>query len=210
MPLSSIGRFALALVASVTSLAAVCFVASCITAPPPDLPATTPHHPTAIHASTMPLEGILTEWPADDGFNVPVEVYDPNQDFHWGVFVDFHPPLVTHMYGSYPAANGTVHTSPALLDGGVVTVPFTLHVNDLASFGNPAGPCHTIQFLVANAFNDISQHTPDSLGSDSVVWIYQPDGAGPCDMSDASLSDEGPDDGSSDALLLVPDQVGPH
>ena len=39
----------------------------------------------------------------------------------------------------------------------------------------PIAPgCHTFEIVVALSFSDVDNHTPDSLGGDSVTWFYAP------------------------------------
>ena len=179
--------------------------AACIVAPPPDLPAQTANRPTILHDAVVPpTDGILTaaQLPENGAltFLVPVVLDDPSQAFAWEVFVDY-----DAYTNSRPALSPEkVEPTPGTLDGGAVVVAFSLNFND----GNLAAPyCHRIEFIVADSFSAF--HVPDSIGGDSVVWLYN--GAGGttgCPPYDASAFVEGglpASDAPSERLPIVPE-----
>jgi hypothetical protein len=189
----------LPLLATVLSGAAA--AASCVTAPPPDLPVAPAQGPIIVQDAVQPPPSeYLLELPPQ-GFVVPVKVTDPTKPFVCRVFVDFYPGSDNTLH-----ATGTALTIPATpaLDGGVTLVTFSLTTTNL---GDPTA-CHTIQAMCADEFDQTSGHTPgDSLGSDGVVWQYAPNTPGGCSTVDGG-DGEFPD-APLDGLPLTPDSIGP-
>jgi hypothetical protein len=191
-------------VSAATALAAVCTaglavttgVPGCITAPPPDLPQVPDEMPRILHNSVFPpADQDLTALPADGSFIVPVVLSKPG-NFVWQVYVDFYPD-VTDTLGPIPMSSGA-------LDGGIVQVPFTLQPADL---GDP-NACHWISFSVADSFQLRSHYTPGTtLGSDSVVWRYVPNGPASCLQYDAGDGAFPPDARADAPLPQTPDGV---
>jgi hypothetical protein len=134
----------------------------------PDLPKPGVHRPTILHDSVQPpADRVLTEWPSDGTFVVPVALDDPGQSFQYDLFVDYEGPSST------PTIEPTV-VQPTFADAGVVVVSFFLDKN--ARELEPSS-CHHIEFLVASAFSADSPHTPDDVGGDSVTWLYNGTGS---------------------------------
>jgi len=83
---------------------------------------------------------------------------------------------------------GEIDPDPAGDDGGIrvlsvrLTTPADLNA------------CHTVEILVALTF--VEDHTPDSIGGDSVTWFYSPTG----NLADCPVYDAGPYDASVDAF----------
>jgi len=165
--------------------------AACITAPPPDLPQQPTQRPTVEHDAVRPPEGLLTEWPPDDQFYVPVEVGNP-VDFTYYVFVDY-PAIPT------PFFMGSLMNPP---DGGITLVDFTLAPPD--SLICP----HQIQFLVANGFSAISPHTPNSIGGDIVTWEYHPGSNGNAECPSYDAGDGSVPDAALDGIPVAPESGG--
>jgi len=173
------GAIALLAASGASAVAGGLAAASCITAPPPDLPQLPTERPTIENDAVQPPEGLLTEWPIDNQFSVPVEVGNP-VDFTFYVFVDY-PAIPTY------ALMGSLMNPP---DAGITLVDFTLGPPD--SLICP----HQIQFLVANSFNAISPHTPTTSGGDIATWEYYAGGNAECpsyDAGDGSFPDAVPD-----------------
>ncbi len=172
---------------------------ACITAPPPDLPTPRQHRPTILHSSVVPSpDEVLTQWPADNTFLVPVELEDTNAIFYYDAFVDYDP-----YANSKPIFLRVAVPSATTYDGGITIVSFSLAAPDSVL-------CHRIEFLVAHQFNASSEHTPDSIGGDLVSWLYSA-GGGPngCPLYDAGALQDGAFVGSvPDALPVVPESGG--
>jgi hypothetical protein len=188
-----------ALVVAGCAVASALVTGACLIAPPPDLPQPPVHRPTILHDAVFPhTDQILTTLPPQ-GFIVPVELEDPNELFCYNVFVDFDP------YNNRDPALATrcQSATPATADGGVFQVSFGLN----SSLVDPTF-CHRIEFIVAAGFNADSPHTPNSIGGDSVTWLYSAAGGGGCPAYDASLlGDSGwpmPDAGP-DVLPVTPE-----
>jgi len=187
---------ALFAVACASVVASGLAVASCITAPPPELPSAPTQRPTILHDAVHPPAALLYEWPSDETFLVPVQLGVPSA-FYYNVFVDYSPP---------PAGDGLSYSGmgpgPANPpDGGISLVSFPLP--------EPSAPIcpHRIDFLVASGFNANSPHTWNSAGGDIVTWWFYPDGgAGDCPPYDAG---EGTfPDAPSDVLPVAPESGG--
>jgi hypothetical protein len=193
---------------SACALAATAGIGACITAPPADLPQIPVLGPTIIQDAVQPpRDQILTAFPAEGiVFIVPVRVTDPTIDVQAEVFVDYDP--LSDNVAPYGFGQQTIVTPPAI-DGGitVVRVPFSWTDSHFERWNFDPNACHTIEIVVADSFDKISAHTAgDSLGADSAVWMYQPNGAGSCFEVDAG--DGGfPPDAPLDGLPLTP--VGP-
>jgi hypothetical protein len=197
----SIGLRSIALAAAGCGcIGAMVMAAACIVAPPPELPPARAHRPTILHTSVSPPADLpLTVWPSE--FSVPVELDDPNQAFYWDVFVDY------DGTSPFPITGETqqpVTASPAALDGGVMSVTFSL---DPISFGIDETRCHRIEMFVAHGFaiaNPRQQafRTFDYVGGDSVVWFFTPpDGCFGNDAGDAAFV---PNDAPSESLPVPP------
>jgi hypothetical protein len=159
--------------------------AACVIADPaPEVPVPPLHRPTILHGSVVPPDTqILSEWPTATGFVVPVDLVDPSQPFQYAVFVD-----------DLLRFNGSISPDPTLTDAGIRVVQVNLDP--------PTSPpdCHRIEFIVARAFNGGDLHTPDSVGGDTVVWFYNPNG----DPAGCPTSDAGGLDGA------FPPEAGPE
>jgi hypothetical protein len=185
-PAANVRRIGAAL--SACALAVLLPLAACIVAPPPDLPPQPVSRPTILHDSVFPpADQILTGAEIPDGgtltFLVPVDLVDPTRAFSWELFVDYDPYSATA-----PLLFGQVQPTPGSVDGGTIVVPFSL---DFGQAPLDMAYCHRIQFLVAYTFS--ASHTPDSLGGDSVTWLYNgAGGVNGCPPFDASaLGDSG-------------------
>jgi hypothetical protein len=185
----------------VAGCAAGAGAASCVTAAPPDVTQPPPLGPIIIQDAVQPpANAYVTAIPPDAQFIVPVRVFDPSQSVECEVFIDFDPgPL-----NNTGSGIGTCVIQPGL-DAGVTEANFTVSPSDL---GDP-NACHTIQCFVANSFQQKSAHTPGitSLGADSVVWQYTPNGPGGCDEFDAGDGAFPPADAPTDTLPVTPDAV---
>ena len=204
--LFSLGRRRAQAVGGALGAPAALAIGACITAPPPDLP-NPPRRPTIVFASVVPPPDQVMSQIPDGGFSVPVELGGPNQAFFFDVFIDFDP-IMHAAPRIYPQE---FLPTASTAGGGVVVVTFDL---DPALAELDPAYCHRIEFLVAHAFNanPPSPHTPDSIGGDSVSWLYSgaggPDG---CPLYDASaLGDSGwpTDVASTDTLPVVPESGG--
>jgi hypothetical protein len=181
-------------------LTGVLGIAACLTAPPADLPVQPPRAPSILHSSVVPPTGVVLDtWP--DVFIVPVRVDDPNTPFFYDAFIDYNPDPQAR---TAPQIFPTPFDAAGLVDGGVVAVPVALSAPDPAF-------CHRVEILVAHRFNSTSPHTPDSIGGDSVAWLYTA-GGGPngCPAYDAGALQDGafPQDASPDGLPVTPEEGG--
>jgi hypothetical protein len=170
-------------------------IASCITAPPQQIPDLLQQRPTILHGSVYPSEDeYLTPMLLAGEFLIPIQLVDPNQPFQTQVVIDQNP---------VPGTSRQYTPTPATLQGGIYNVEFTL-----PSLNIDLGMCHDIIFLVADSFNENSPLSAgDSFGSDQANWFYVPPGSNGCYEYDAG--DAAPADAPADGLLLVPDSVAP-
>jgi hypothetical protein len=167
--------------------------ASCLSVSPSSLPGGSATRPTILHDAVIPTaSALLVDWPEDDTFIVPVDVGASREPFVYDVFVDYAP---TDDGGASGIAilPRTESPTPESLDGGIFMVQFVLP---------PPDPrfCHTIEFLVAHAFDGASDHAADSVGGDAVTWYYTAGNANGCPQSDAGGS-------SSESLDAEGDEV---
>src|SRR5579883_1461056 len=87
VPLGPRTRVAAALVAATAcTAAAVAGVAACLTAPPADIGTSTSARPEIVHDAVQPPGGLLSQWPLDDEFVVPVRLADPTGQCVWRSF----------------------------------------------------------------------------------------------------------------------------
>jgi hypothetical protein len=172
---------------------------ACVTTPPPDLPGESPR-PTILHDSVVPpVNEPLVTWPLQ-GFSVPVQLDDPDEQFCWAVFIDYNPYGIS---GTGLVASPTCEVAPPSdVDGGVVLVSFTLEPGAV-----DLGVCHQIEFIVAKQF-EVDNHTPiQPPGGDDVTWNYVPGGGPDCPLYEAGAFSDGAvpvADASADALPFVP------
>lgn len=183
------------------------FAASCI-ALPPSLPDPAPHRPTILHDAVYPpANEILTAWPADDSFRIPVQVDDNGEQITWDVLYDFDPITnVSQTPGSFPPT--VIDAGTYGLDAGVFVIPVQLSQP-------PPTSCHRIEFLVSHAFASepdgaVLLHKPDAIGGDEVTWFYAPPGTtfDKCTGYDAGPYEDGafpPQDAMPDTLPVVAD-----
>jgi hypothetical protein len=172
---------------------------ACLVAPPPDLPQPPAHRPTILHDAVFPNpQQVLNELPLD-GFHVPIVLEDQNESYCYAVLIDFDP----YNNNTNAAVQECTTATPANSDGGIADVDFLL---------NPLDPsfCHTIEFIVAAAFNKESPYTPTSINGDLVTWLYNPSGGESCPQYDAGGFGEGGFvvDAPMDGLPLVPESGG--
>jgi hypothetical protein len=164
------------------SVFASCVVAACVLAdPPPDLPPESQLHPVVVKSSVFPPSTpLLVELPPT-GFDVPIQLFDPDTPFQYEVFID----LDRAASGSLSPVIAVTKSPPFPLDGGVDVVDF-----DLAPYFAGLDPttCHEIDFVVAFGFEASSPRTPDSRGGDSISWFYDASGSfAGCPTSDGGL-----------------------
>jgi hypothetical protein len=174
-------------------------VAACVIwDPPADEPPPIHYHPLIqADAVVPPSTVVLTELPG--AFTVPLEIVDPTASFVYEVFIDFdsfdplrQTPVILPNQRIDPTTN--------VPDGGIIDVQFSL-VDLQTSVFDPSA-CHVIQFVVALAFSQQSDHTPDSNGADEIEWRYAPPGAGGgCLTFDAG---DGAFPGDADGAIVVP------
>jgi hypothetical protein len=164
----------------------------CLTTPPSDLAPTLEPPPTVLHDALIPPDDqLLSQWPLDDMFIIPVRLDGPNQHFAYDVFID---------------DDGSRHALPVWMgtgggqsgiDGGVVLIPIPLQ---------PPPPttaaCHRIEVLVVDGFATSEAgatlfRQPDSIGGDNVVWFYTPSGG----LDGCETGDSGPDGASVAAAV---------
>jgi hypothetical protein len=167
-------------------------MASCITAPPQQVPALLQQRPTILHGSVYPPEDeYLTAMLLSGDFLIPIQLIDPNQSFQTQWVIDQNPVGTLRQYTP----------TPATLQGGIYNVDLPLPSQNI-----DLSMCHDVLFLVADSFNMNSQLSAgDSFGSDQAHWFYVPPGSNGCYEYDAG--DAAPADAPSDGLLLVPDSV---
>jgi hypothetical protein len=170
-------------------------IVACITPFPPPVPTLQTCRPTILDTSVVPPEGVLTEWPHDNLFIVPVTYSscDPTDGFFVNAFIDFDP-----VFNPFPVTTSG-HQNFAL-DGGAAEIGVSLPQPDSLS-------CHEIEIIVAHAFNGmaLAQHTPDSVGGESVKWFYSARGGiNGCPQFDAG-DGAFPVDSPGDSLPFVPD-----
>jgi hypothetical protein len=168
-------------IAALTIVAAV--IGACVIADPPTDPPTTPVvRPTIARNSAFPSPtGVLTRWPADSEFIVPVWLSDPRDTFSYSWFVDYNPLTGDGFQDQQTSTPGLTPTNPRLL-----TIPIT---------EPPNAGCHTVEVVVAHHFaaSVVSTdgrllHTPSDPvnDGDTISWLYSPNGdAFGCPVIDA-------------------------
>jgi hypothetical protein len=143
---------------------------------------------------------VLTRWPVDSTFLVPVELADPNLEFRYASFIDYNPltgdGLVEEPRQSvYEVSNNSSNT-----------VGRTRTLTILIPEPSP-DRCHTIEVVVAlhlASDTDLTgdpklRHTPLAPGGDIATWFYNPSGGlDGCPQLDAGV-DSGMD-ADADAL----------
>jgi hypothetical protein len=181
---SRVRRIVLALVVASAPIAA-CVVAD----PPTTLPQIPERRPTILHASVFPPSGsIISTWPPDSTFIVPVELSSSRSPVGYAVFIDYNP--LTPGQGLDGVA---VNLDPDQTQEGLIRkleIPITRP---------PLDGCHRIEVVVGLRILAELPHSPPDPGGDIVHWIFNPAGdlAG-CPTVDAGLSPLSPD-GSADA-----------
>ncbi len=170
---------------------------ACIVVPPPDLGAPSPHRPEILHASVQPPTGVLSAWPPDSTFLVPLHFEDPvNDEFEWDAFVE---PISVDS----PAAGQLQRPerpTPSALDAGVTLLQVPIPQPDLTQ-------CLHVIVYVAHAFAidsklGILNRVFDSVGGDTVDWVWVPRGGCAADAG-SPISDA-----SSDGLPVPPIEAG--
>jgi hypothetical protein len=173
-------------------------VAACVIwDPPADDPPPIHYHPLIEEDALEPPNGVvLTQLPG--AFSVPLEIVDPTASFVYEVFIDFDPLSTLR---NVPVVLPNQRIDPSQADGGIIDVQFSLVDLPLSVFDPSV--CHVIQFVVALAFSQQADHTPDSSGADEIEWRYAPAGAnGGCVTFDAGDGAFPPDGG--DEAIIVP------
>jgi hypothetical protein len=164
----------------------------CLTTPPSELAPTLEQPPTVLHDALIPPDDqLLSQWPLDNTFIIPVRLEGPNQHFMYDVFID---------------DDGSGHALPVWVgagegqsgfDGGVVVIPVPIQ---------PPPPttaaCHRIEVFVVDGFATLEAgatlfRQPDSIGGDAVVWFYTPTGG----LDGCETRDSGPDGASLAAAV---------
>ncbi len=164
---------------------------ACILAQPSgELPRIPESRPTIIRASAVPAtSAVLTRWPVDSTFLIPVELADPNIDFRYVSFIDYNPltgdGLVEEPRQSvYEVSNSSSNTVGR-------TRTLTIVIPEPAP-----DRCHTIEVVVAlhlASDSDLTgdpklRHTPLAPGGDIATWFYNPNGdLGACPSLDAGI-----------------------
>lgn len=163
---------------------------ACILAQPSgELPRIPESRPTILRASAVPpTSAVLTRWPVDSTFLVPVELADPNVEFRAASFIDYNPltgdGLVEERKSVYEVSNSSSNTV-----GRARTLTILIP--------EPAPDrCHTIEVVVAlhlASDTDLTgdpklRHTPLAPGGDIATWFYNPKGDfGACPSLDAGI-----------------------
>jgi hypothetical protein len=175
VPLGPRVRLVAALLAAAACVAAsVAAVSACLTAPPSDIGTSTNERPS-ICGTPVPPQGLLSSWPSDRTFLVPVCLADPNAPCAWRVFdKDLETGLSTEK-------NESETCLTSVLDSGVV-------IQDVTIFQPTDGHCHFYTFVVAHGFS--AGDVPDSIGGDIATWEYAPPGA-LCNFYDAGAYQDG-------------------
>ena len=163
---------------------------ACILAQPSgELPRIPESRPTIIRASAVPAtSAVLTRWPVDSTFLVPVELADPNLEFRYASFIDYNPltgdGLVEARQSVYEVSNSSSNTVGR-------TRTLTILIPEPAP-----DRCHTIEVVVAlhlASDTDLTgdpklSHTPLAPGGDIATWFYNPNGdLGACPSLDAGI-----------------------
>ena len=170
---------------------AVAVTSACLTDPPPDLAAQSNLGPEIIHDALVPPEGLLTQWPADNEFLVPVRNVDPNT-CQYSVTLSGQP--------------GSCQQCAGFLDAGVLLIPLTL-----VDRFDQALCDQTVTFYVATQFIPVqggggpaSCTAYENGQGDSTRWRYSPPS---CMAYDAGAVQDGafPHDGASDSQPAIPD-----
>jgi hypothetical protein len=175
---------------------------SCLTTAPADPPPVPPLGPTIIQDAVYPPNNAYLAALPPQPFVVPVRVFDPNRSITCRVYIDFDPGIDNNQFATGLAVS--CPDTPPALDGGPTLLQFSLNSTNLV---DPTA-CHWIQCFVADSFAINSAHTPgDSLGADSVIWQYAPNGPGGCEQFDGG-DGAAPPDAPMDALPITPDVVG--
>jgi hypothetical protein len=134
-----------------------------------------------------PLNELIQNLPGM--FTVPIQVDDPQENFHYSVFVDYDSvsnpnpiPNISNLEGFPPVTRIAFVPPPQL---------------------TPTA-CHRLEFIVAHNFatlkdGGILPHTPDpAVGGDHITWFYLPGGSpNGCPAFDAGLPSEASADVSS-------------
>lgn len=177
--LSTVPAAAVALVCALTFLVQD----ACILAQPSgEVPRPAQQRPTILHASVVPsTSAVLTRWPADSIFLVPVELADPTVSIEYAAFVDFNAKTGEGLVGepqsiAFETANTTGNTR---------TLSVNIPEPDLAQ-------CHRVEIVVALRLSSRSDgknaHTPAEPGGDIATWFYNPNGdLGGCPTLDAGI-----------------------
>ncbi|MDB5212506.1 MAG: hypothetical protein JWO86_433 [Myxococcaceae bacterium] len=181
------GRRILSAVPALAAVAACIIVIvaqdACVLAQPSgELPRIPETRPTILHASTVPSEtSVLTRWPLDSVFVVPVELADPTVRVTYAAFIDFD--LLT--------GDGLVD-QPGHSDFAQANTTGRIRTLSVAIPEPDPGRCHKVEIVVAlrlvSEFDQKQSHTPDEPGGDISTWFYNPSGdlAG-CPALDAGI-----------------------
>jgi hypothetical protein len=153
------------------------------------LPPSPQSRPTIVHGFAVPSTSqMLSAFPSDAKFIVPVEITPVTARFQWAAFVDYNP-----RNNPYPVASRTSVFELATTQDGMrlleVSIPPDVDVN----------ACHVIELVVAlHFFSD--GHTPAPPGGDTVQWFYNPNG----DMRGCPVADADIDASFLDTIELAP------
>lgn len=198
-----------------TAVAAGAVASGCFTTLPPAVASTAPPRPIILQDGVFPpADELLSTWPPDGVFQVPVLLQDPSETFLYDVFVDFS--SQANDPNPLPAYGPVAETPSGTEDGGVAVAYFALGPPSVSPT-----TCHTIYFLVVHGFAvqdggppgsipQVLYHVPDSVGGDSVTWIYAPGGSlDGCPFYDAGIFEDGatPPDGATDVSAAGADAL---
>jgi len=184
------------------ALPAVAVVGACVTTllvqdacilaqPSGELPRIPESRPTIIRASAVPsTSAVLTRWPVDSTFLVPVELADPNVEFVYASFIDYNPLTGDGLVEEPRQSVFEVSNNSSNTVGRTRTLTIV--------FPTPPEPdrCHTIEVVVAlhlASDTDLTgdpklRHTPLAPGGDIATWFYNPNGdLGGCPTLDAGI-----------------------
>ena len=184
---------------AVGAVALAACMASCILGEPTaDLPRLPPTPPVIVRGSVSPsANGILSTFPPNGVFVVPVALTDPTVTFQWAAFVDYDP---TTNEGLQLTGDSTFEPDSLSTSTRVIEIPLTPPVIE---------GCHIVEVVVALQLRarDTANnaHTPLDPGGDSIQWIYSPSGdlAG-CPVLDAGIDATLPEAAPPDTDGSVP------
>ncbi|MDF2698139.1 MAG: hypothetical protein K0S65_6522 [Labilithrix sp.] len=163
-------------VALLTMLAGGCVIAD----PPTELPRSPERRPIIVRASVVPsTTSVISGWPSNTKFIVPVELSNPTAEIAWATFIDYNPATGEGFVDGQTSVYESASTSGNVR---VLELPITMPSLDR---------CHVVEVIVAlrlTMSDPRNAHSPEAPGGDSVSWFFNPSGdlAG-CPILDAGL-----------------------